>query len=88
MWQEMTTFSTEIAPTRDMLYEATEKADKAMHVAAGRLAYDLTFRADDEYVGQHDRPNAQLTAKLKAEYRAAHEAARAAWVAVENADSL
>ena len=74
--------ATETKPTTDELYEAFKEQKRLRDDAADRLAYDVTFRADDPYGGQHQRPSAELTAHLKAEYRAtplATEAAFKAW---------
>lgn len=76
--------ATETKPTIDELHAAWEKARTCLNDAAGCLAYDLTFRAEDEYNGQHERPSKALTARLKAKYRAAHAAELAAFDAWRN----
>lgn len=73
----------ETKPATDELFAEFETQKRLRDDVAARLAYDVTFRADDPYGGQHQRPSAELTAHLKAEYRAAHlatEAAFNAWV--------
>ena len=66
---------------------AWEKAKRHLDVSAGCLAYDVTIRADDPEgrATSHDKASSALTARLKADYVAAHAAERAAWSRVLDA---
>jgi hypothetical protein len=59
-------------------------ARRRMEVAAEMLAYDVVFRAEDPYEGQHDKPDAALTRRLKDAYREAHKAEEAAYGTYQN----
>jgi len=67
------------ATTVDALYQITVTADRKLNLAAGCLAYDATFRADNPRGPGHDPASPQLTAQLKQEYRDAHAASAEAW---------